>query len=162
VPPAHYFATDPAFPRLIKKTSFVAASRSHCSRIFQLSEKPAQCLVHIGDRLERKLLHISAALFLIGSVGWCWPVISQFRPPILVSPAEASIHPHISHCQHFSRCRGKADVPAQCLGNKLSSASRNLTLLFGNSCLHSWEGSVARAFFMRIHLVAPTADPFKQ
>jgi hypothetical protein len=27
----------------------------------------------------------------------------------LVSPAEASIHPHIPHCQRLNRCRGKAD-----------------------------------------------------
>ena len=51
----------------------------------------------------------AAILLFVGSVGWCWPVFSELRSPVLVSPAEASIHRHISHCQRLNRCRGKAD-----------------------------------------------------
>ena len=61
------------------------------------------------DGLKRKLLRMSAILLFVGSVGWCWPVFSELRSLISVSPAEASIHPHISYCQRFNRCRGKAD-----------------------------------------------------
>jgi hypothetical protein len=54
-------------------------------------------------------LRMSTILLLVGSVGWCWPVLSELRSLILVSPAAASIHPHVSYCQRFNRCRGKAD-----------------------------------------------------
>lgn len=33
----------------------------------------------LRDAFDRNLLHISAALFFVGSVGWCWLVYSQFR-----------------------------------------------------------------------------------
>jgi hypothetical protein len=57
---------------------------------FQPSKKPARRLSELRDGLERRLLHISAILFFVGSVGWCWLVFSEFRTPILVSPAEAT------------------------------------------------------------------------
>lgn len=50
----------------------------------------------------------SAILLFVSSVGWCWPVFSELRSAVFVSPAEASIQPHISHCQRLNRCRGKA------------------------------------------------------
>ena len=57
---------------------------------FQPSKNPARRLSELRDGLERRLLHISAILFFVGSVGWCWLVFSEFRTPILVSPAEAT------------------------------------------------------------------------
>jgi hypothetical protein len=111
VPPprARYFAAYTTFRRRLKNSSLRAAlSRSHfeAGRVrFQPSKKPARRL----DRLERKLLRISAILFFVGSVGWCWLVLSEFRSPIFVSLAEASIHRRISQCQRFNRCREKAD-----------------------------------------------------
>ena len=57
---------------------------------FQPNRKPARRLSDLRDSLERRLLHISAILFFVGSVGWCWLVFSEFRTPILVSPAEAT------------------------------------------------------------------------
>ncbi len=110
VPPSWCFAADTAFRPRINKTSSATASRGHCGGLFQLSERPARCLVYIGDTLERKLLHLSVLLCLVGSVGLCWPVISQLRSAVFVSSAEASIDPPISRCQRFSRCRGKAEV----------------------------------------------------
>ena len=60
--------------------------------------------------LKRKLPSaFSAILLFVGSIGWCWPVFNELRSPVLVSPAEASIHPHISRCQRLNWCRGKAD-----------------------------------------------------
>jgi hypothetical protein len=57
---------------------------------FQPSKRPARRLSELRDSLERRFLHISAILFFVGSVGWCWLVFSEFRTPILVSPAEAT------------------------------------------------------------------------
>ena len=56
----------------------------------QPSRKPARRLSDLRDGLEQRLLHISAILLFVGSVGWCWLVFSEFRTPILVSPAEAT------------------------------------------------------------------------
>lgn len=50
--------------------------------------------------LKRKLPSaFSAILLFVGSIGWCWPVFNELRSPVMVSPAEASIHQHISRCQ---------------------------------------------------------------
>ena len=74
---------------------------------FQSSKKLDPRLIDIRDCLRRKLVGMSAILLFIGSVGWCWPVLSELRSLIAVSPAAASIHPRISYCQRFNRCRGK-------------------------------------------------------
>ena len=90
----------------------VAASRSHVAAarvLLQSSNLPARYPIDIRDRLERKLLRMSAILLFVGSVGWCWPVLSELRSLILVSPAAASIHPQVPYCRRFNRCRGKAD-----------------------------------------------------
>ena len=73
---------------------------------FQSSKKLGRRLIDIRDGLQRKLLGMSAILLFIGSVGWCWPVLSELRSLIAVSPAAASIYPRISYCQRFNRCRG--------------------------------------------------------
>ena len=52
---------------------------------------------------------MSAILLFVGSAGWCWPVLGELRSLILVSPAAASIHRHVSLLPAFNRCRGKAD-----------------------------------------------------
>ena len=106
----YYVAADTTFRRRLKNTDLGAApSRRHfeTGRIrLQPSKKPARCL----DGLKRKVPSLfSAILLFVGSVGWCWPVFSELRSAVLVSPAEASIQPHISHCQRLNRCRGKAD-----------------------------------------------------
>jgi len=107
---AHRLATDPTF--WIENTNLrVAASCGQVEAgrvLFQSSKKPGG-RIDIRDGLQRKLLRMSAILLFVGSVGWCWPVLSELRSLILVSPAAASIHPRISYCQRFNRCRGKAD-----------------------------------------------------
>jgi hypothetical protein len=109
-PPARHFAANTAFRPGIKKTSNASPSRAYCGRLFQLGERVARCLVHIGGMPERKLLHVSVFLCLVGSAGMCWPLVSQLRSAVLVSSAEASIDPPISRCLRFSRCHGKAQV----------------------------------------------------
>jgi hypothetical protein len=102
---------DPTFPLANTKLR-LAASRSHVAAarvLLQSSNKPARYPIDIRDRLERKLLRMSTILLFVGSVGWCWPVLSELRSLISVSPAVASIHPHVSYCQRLNRCRGKAD-----------------------------------------------------
>jgi hypothetical protein len=74
------------------------------------SVQVAQCLTHGVRALDRKLLHVSVLLCLIGAVGLCWPVIRQVRLTVWVSSAEASIDPPVSRCQRFSRCHGKAEI----------------------------------------------------
>ena len=106
----HYVTADTTFRRQLKNTDLGAApSRRHfeTGRVrLQPSKKPVRCL----DGLKRKVPSLfSAILLFVGSVGWCWPVFSELRSAVLVSPAEASIRPHISHCQRLNRCRGKAD-----------------------------------------------------
>jgi hypothetical protein len=110
LPPAHYFAAYTTFHRRLKNADLgPAPSRRHfeTGRVrFQPSKKPARGL----DGLKRKVPSAFFAILLfVGSVGWCWPVFSELRSAVLVSPAEASIHPHVSHCQRLNRCRGKAD-----------------------------------------------------
>ena len=88
--------------RIIPPRSHFEAGRV----LYQSSKVPARCL----DGLKHKLPSaFSAILLFVGSIGWCWPVFNDLRSPVLVSPAEASIHPHIPRCQRLNRCRGKAD-----------------------------------------------------
>ncbi len=46
----------------------------------------------LGNMLERHLFPISAALFLVGSVGWCLLVYNEFRSSVLVAPAAAAAY----------------------------------------------------------------------
>jgi hypothetical protein len=117
VPPSRYVsasaATRPQNKKPSKQTSKRTSSRAHSGRPFQLSERPARCLVRIGRTLDRKLLQVSVLLCLAGSVGLCWPAISKMRPTAWVSSAaEASINPPVSRCLRFSRCHGKAEAGA--------------------------------------------------
>jgi hypothetical protein len=97
--------------RLAYTNVSLAASRSDVEAdvLLPSSKKPGRHSNGIRDRLERKLLRMSTILLFVGSVGWCWPVLSELRSLISVSPAVASIHPHVSYCQRLNRCRGKAD-----------------------------------------------------
>jgi hypothetical protein len=109
--PACRSTADPTF-RLANTNLRVTASRSDVAAtrvLLQSSKKPVRRSSGIGDRLKRKLLRMSTILLFVGSVGWCWPVLSELRSLISVSPAAASIHPHGSYCHRLNRCRGKAD-----------------------------------------------------
>jgi hypothetical protein len=54
------------------------------------ARKPGRRTSTLRDKLERNLLQISAALFFVGSVGWCWLIFNEFRSTVLVAPAEAA------------------------------------------------------------------------
>ncbi len=43
------------------------------------TRKPAPRFNTLRDALERNLLRISAALFFVGAVGWCWLIFNEFR-----------------------------------------------------------------------------------
>jgi hypothetical protein len=40
----------------------------------------------LRETLERNLFQISAALFFVGCVGWCWIIYNEFRSPGLIAP----------------------------------------------------------------------------
>ena len=106
---ARRFTAEPTF-RIENTNRRVAASRGQGEAgrvLFQSRKKPGRRLIDIRD--GRKLLRMSTILLFVGSVGWCWPVLTELRSLILVSPAAASIYRHVSYCQRFNRCRGKTD-----------------------------------------------------
>ncbi|MGO9701265.1 MAG: alpha/beta hydrolase [Xanthobacteraceae bacterium] len=47
-------------------------------------------MVLLKDQLQHNLLHVSAALFLVGCAGWCWLIWNHFASPVLVEPATAA------------------------------------------------------------------------
>ena len=88
---ARRFTADPTF-RFENTNLRVAASRGRVEAVrvlFQSSKNLGRCLSDIRDGLERKLLRMSVILLFVGSLGWCWPVLSELRSLILVSPAAA-------------------------------------------------------------------------
>jgi hypothetical protein len=56
----------------------------------QRSSKLEQRIAGLSVRLQHNLLHVSAALFLVGCAGWCWLIYNHFASPVLVEPAEAA------------------------------------------------------------------------
>lgn len=65
-------------------------ARLEVGRVQSESRRTARRTGGFWDTFERNLLQISAVLFFVGSVGWCWLIFSQFRSPTLV-PAEANL-----------------------------------------------------------------------
>ena len=82
-------------------------ARLHRAAMSRPLRRDTQSVLRV--RLELKLVRMSTILLFVSSVGCCWPVLSELRSVISVSPAAASIYPHGSYCQRFKRCRGKAD-----------------------------------------------------
>lgn len=92
----------------LKKADSGTSSRENRGR--SVGDRPARCFARMGGMLERKLLHVSVLLCVAGTVGLCWPAVSQLRSMVGFSSAEASINPPVSRCLRFSRCHGKAEA----------------------------------------------------
>jgi hypothetical protein len=43
--------------------------------------------------LQQSMLHISVGAVIVGTLGWCWLVYSEFRSPVVVVPAVAAVDP---------------------------------------------------------------------
>jgi hypothetical protein len=80
---------EPAGPRIAPRPQ-PPRSADNIRVRFDARVPPAGRIGRLVKRLELNLLHISAALFFIGSVGWCCLVFSQFRSTPLVTPAAAA------------------------------------------------------------------------
>ena len=91
---ARHIALDPKLRRRLEHAGArIAPSRSQFDGgqlRFATGRKPAPRTNALRDALERNLLQISAALFFVGSLGWCWLIHNEFRSSVLVAPAEAA------------------------------------------------------------------------
>ena len=56
------------------------------ARLSPLARRPAR----LKDKLDGRLLQISAALLVAGAAGWCWLIYNELRSPGLVTPAMAT------------------------------------------------------------------------
>ena len=91
---ARHFSLDAKLRRRVDHPGArVAPARGHFEGGHARSEfgrKPTQQKNALREALERNLLQISAALFFVGAVGWCWLIYNEFRSPVLIAPAEAA------------------------------------------------------------------------
>ena len=76
-------------PKSRQGSQHQATSRPSHSRQSR-SSKLEQRITLLRGRLQHNLLHVSAALFLVGCAGWCWLIYNHFASPVLVEPAEAA------------------------------------------------------------------------
>jgi hypothetical protein len=82
IPRARHFHADPTVGRRLEQAAKHVVPRSHpdVGRIrVQSARKPASRVGALREVVERNLLQISALLFFIGSVGWCWLIVNEFR-----------------------------------------------------------------------------------
>jgi len=89
---ARHFHADPTVGRRLEQAATRIAPRSHpdaVRRPVQAERKLAGRINVWRDALERNLLQISAALFFVGSVGWCWLIFNEIRSTVL-APAETA------------------------------------------------------------------------
>jgi hypothetical protein len=111
---AHHFSAETAVRRRLEHTGARIAPSSHTEpgrtrvqrppvhrtlvahvlaqhALLARSAKASPRVGALRDRIQGNLLHISAALFFIGAVGWCWMIFNEFHSPNLVSPASAAL-----------------------------------------------------------------------
>lgn len=89
---ARHFHADPTVGRRLEQASARVAPRTHpdaARRRAEADRKPTNRVNVWRDVLERNLLQISAALFFVGSVGWCWLIFNEIRSTVL-APAETA------------------------------------------------------------------------
>jgi len=91
---AHHFSAETAARRRLELSGARIAPSSHTeaarSRV-QTKTKTARRFGELRDKLEGNLLHVSAALFFIGALGWCWLIVNEFHASGFVSQASAAL-----------------------------------------------------------------------
>jgi hypothetical protein len=83
----HFHAANPGAGRRLEQAAIRVAPRD-TSRS-RARKEPATGVRAFRDTLERNLLQISAALFFVGSVGWCWLIFNELRSTVF-APAEVT------------------------------------------------------------------------
>jgi hypothetical protein len=82
---ARRFHGDPTVGRRLEQAGArVVAPRVHPDGNrphFTTAKKSSTPIRVVREKLENNLLHISAALFFVGALGWCWLIVNQFRSP---------------------------------------------------------------------------------
>ena len=90
---ARHFASDSKARRLEHPAPRIAPAPKPFDAV-RTRSKPGNALgqriVLLKDRLQQNLLHVSAALFLVGCAGWCALIWNHFAAPVLVEPAAAA------------------------------------------------------------------------
>ncbi|HXX03358.1 MAG TPA: alpha/beta hydrolase [Xanthobacteraceae bacterium] len=89
---ARHFHADPTVGRRLEQAGTRVATRSHpdAGRRRAPAESKAARRINVWrDVLERNLLQISAALFFVGSVGWCWLIFNEIRSTVF-APVETA------------------------------------------------------------------------
>ena len=90
---ARHFHGNPTAGRRLEQAGTRAVARSHleAGRVqFQTIKKPDARWRELRDKVERNLLQISAALFFVGSIGWCWLIVNELRSAGFVSPVSTA------------------------------------------------------------------------
>ena len=95
----------------------------------------------LASILEHHLFSISAALFLVGSAGWCWLIYNEFRSSVLAAPAAAATYarddrgrfrsrhrkigpdPHLDLRAHRSSARAGRDGQKSCPRRRLAPSA---------------------------------------
>jgi hypothetical protein len=93
-PRAHHFSAETAVRRRLELSGARIAPGSHTeagrTRV-QTKTNTARRFSDLRDKVEGNLLHISAALFFIGALGWCWLIFNEFHASGFVSQASAAL-----------------------------------------------------------------------
>jgi hypothetical protein len=96
LPRAHHFSAETAIRRRLEHIGARIAPSSHTdagrTRVqIKTTTKSARRFDELRDKIEGNLLHISAALFFIGALGWCWLIFNEFHSSGFVSQASAAL-----------------------------------------------------------------------
>lgn len=87
-PHAHHFRANPTAGRRLEQAGVRIAPRDNAQR--QSREEPAKGVRALRDSIERNLLQISAAMFFVGSVGWCWLIFNELKSTVFFPSAETA------------------------------------------------------------------------
>jgi len=90
-PHGRRFHADPTVGRRLEQAGARLAPRNHLEAVrVRPGNKRTKRFGAFIDKFERNLLQISAALFFVGSLGWCWLIFNEIRSNVLAAPPEAA------------------------------------------------------------------------